>query len=278
MCDCLNSLYPPNGSAIICGDFNFPSIDWSTDNCLYCSKSTCSGIFLEFYYAHGMRQIVTEPTRVDHTLDLVFCNDDNCVLNCKVLEPFSTSDHNQICFDILYNTAMPHYEFSSHDFNHADWIQIKAHLEGVDFFQLFQCQLPPLEVFEQFYKVIYECFDLFVPLKRVVISERPQKHKYPRNIQRLICRKANAWRNYRAFKTPESLASYKKLASQCRAAIYSHVLSRENQLIEKGNLGKFFQYANKKFCSKSSVGALHRSDGSLTMDSKEKRKSCCSPS
>jgi exonuclease III len=49
MCDCLTRLYPPNGAVIICGDFNFPTIDWSTDNCLSCSNSTCTGIFLEFF-------------------------------------------------------------------------------------------------------------------------------------------------------------------------------------------------------------------------------------
>jgi hypothetical protein len=103
----------------------------------------------------------------------------------------------------------------------------------VDFFQLFQRHLPPSAIITEFYKVINECIDLYVPMKRVVNSERSHKLKYPAYIQRKIRKKATAWRIYRAFKTPESLASYKKIASQCKSAIYSHVLYREKQLIDK---------------------------------------------
>jgi hypothetical protein len=103
-----------------------------------------------------------------------------------------------------------------------------------------------------------------------LIPERSHKLKYPAYIQRKIRKKATAWRIYRAFKTPESLASYKKIASQCKSAIYSHVLYREKQLIDIGNVGKFYRYANKKFSSKSSIGSLYNSDGFLTADPKEK--------
>jgi hypothetical protein len=72
------------------------------------------------------------------------------------------------------------------------------------------------------------------------------KLKYPAYIQRKILKKASAWRIFCAFKTPESLASYKKIASQCKSAIYSHVLHREKQLIEVINAGKFNRYADKK--------------------------------
>jgi hypothetical protein len=31
LCNCINSLYLLNGTVIIFGDFNYPSIDWSAD-------------------------------------------------------------------------------------------------------------------------------------------------------------------------------------------------------------------------------------------------------
>jgi hypothetical protein len=72
LCDCINGLYPVNSNSIICGDFNLPNIDWSADNCSKCSDETCSGIFLDFFYTHGLQQLVSGPTRLEHTLDLVF--------------------------------------------------------------------------------------------------------------------------------------------------------------------------------------------------------------
>jgi hypothetical protein len=103
MCDCISGLISNNGSTIICGDFNLPYINWSLDNSLKCSESTCSGIFLDLYYAHGFHQYVSEPTRYDHTLDIVLCNDVNRIFNTRVLPPFSTSDHCSVGFDVICN-------------------------------------------------------------------------------------------------------------------------------------------------------------------------------
>jgi hypothetical protein len=98
LCDCIDSLFPVHSPALICGDLNFPNIDWTIDNCAVCSETTCTGVFLELYYTHGLRQCVTTPTRFDNVLDLILTNDDNCIYNIRPIEPFSTSDHNQILF------------------------------------------------------------------------------------------------------------------------------------------------------------------------------------
>ena len=45
---------------------------------------------------------------------------------------------------------------------------------------------------------------------------------------------------------------------------------RGNCIIQSGNVGKFFSYANRKFTCKSSLGPLSTSDGSLTTDSVRK--------
>jgi type IV secretory pathway VirB4 component len=88
-------------------------------------------------------------------------------------------------------------------------------------------------------------------------------------IRRKFRRKAIAWQIYRTYKSPESLESYKKIAFDCKSAIYSHILRRESHLVDSGNTGKFFRNANKKCYSKSEVEALYRNDGSLTIDSME---------
>jgi hypothetical protein len=62
-------------------------------------------VFLDLYYNYDLHQFVSTPTRLDSLLDLVFCNDHNCVFNPRSVDPFSTSDHNQVRFDIPLATA-----------------------------------------------------------------------------------------------------------------------------------------------------------------------------
>jgi hypothetical protein len=44
---CVDSRMPSNGSIILYGDLNFPSIDWSAVNIRDFNRNICMGIFLE---------------------------------------------------------------------------------------------------------------------------------------------------------------------------------------------------------------------------------------
>jgi hypothetical protein len=270
LCNCVNRLYPLNGTVIICGDFNFPSIDWSADSSLLTSNVTCTGIFLEFYYTHGLRQLVCEPTRGERILDLVLSNDIHSVLNYRILEPFSTSDHSQVSFDLPHKVSTYDYTFNTRDFQSADWSSVRSYLDNIDFYELFQSHLSASLIIEEFYKIICACIELYVPSKFTVISKRSRLVKYPPTIRRKLQKKAAAWRNYRMHKTPEALSSYKIISSQCKSATYSFVRSRESHFVDSGNLGMFFRYANRKLCSKSTIGPLYNNDGVLTTDPNEK--------
>jgi hypothetical protein len=166
--------------------------------------------------------------------------------------PLATSQRERICF--------------GHNFKYANWTEIKDFLNSVDFYHLFNNAESPAAAFESFYDVIYTCIELFVPCKRIATSSRSQHIKYPYSVQRLMGKKATAWRVFRAFRTQESLASYKKVARKCKTAIKQLTADYENRLISSGNLGAFYRYANKKFSFKSAVGPLHDEDGSLIVD------------
>ena len=81
---------------------------------------------------------------------------------------------------------------------------------------------------------------------------------------------ATAWRLYRTFRTPPTLQSYKSIATECKSAIYSYMLTYENQLLANANLGSFYRYANSKLRSRSSVGPLCDKNGGLVTDSLSK--------
>ncbi len=137
LCDCIDCVYPNNCPVIICGDLNCPYIDWSADNCSLCSNLTYSGVFLEFYYNHGLHQYVNLPIRFENILDLVLCNDVNCVYNVKPVEPFGTSDHNQVQFGVLHSIVRHRTTFLARNFKVANWAGIKLLLNNVDFLTCF---------------------------------------------------------------------------------------------------------------------------------------------
>jgi hypothetical protein len=136
------------------------TIATAVDNGINCTQSTCSEVLLDFYYATGVHQLVTESTRGDHILDLIFCSDVSRVLNVRVAERFSTSDHNQAYFDIVCKASTPKQTFNSYDFEHADWSQIRSFFTNIDFFDLFHCDLLPTDRVDSFYNIINTCIDL----------------------------------------------------------------------------------------------------------------------
>lgn len=258
-----------NSTVLLCGDFNFPKIDWQNCNNTLNSSNTCSGVFLNFYYKHSLHQLVSEPTRLGSNsrngsiLDLVFCNDANFVYNVAVEVPFGNSDHCVVSFNVIH--AIKRFTFSHHhrDFNHVDWQAVESYLDSIDFFALFYKSSVD-KIAADFYSIIYSCFDNFVPLYS---SKRPVYNTaYPRHIRKLMRKKSAAWRRYRAFRSSQTLLSYQRYASLCRSAIYQFTVARETKIIESGNISNFFNYANRKFKCKSQIGPIKLPDGTLTVD------------
>ena len=93
LCECIESHLPLNSTFVLCGDFNFPRINWFNNTNVLTNVNSCSGTFLNFYYNYVLTQFVTQPTRFSSVtsngslLDLVFCNDRNFVFNNNVDAP-----------------------------------------------------------------------------------------------------------------------------------------------------------------------------------------------
>ena len=97
-----------------------------------------TGLLLSLYYKHGLEQMVTQPTRSDNILDLVFTNDFNAIVDVKSIEPFSNSDHNIVNFNLVRpghnNIYTPTHYF--YNYSRADWNSIISSLSSVDFLSI----------------------------------------------------------------------------------------------------------------------------------------------
>lgn len=273
ICDCISSLLPNNQSSIICGDFNFPDIDWHADNCLRLDNSSSTGVFLSLCIKFGLSQLVNYPTRNDNILDLILTNDPNSISNIQVSDPFCLSDHNMVSFDILSLTKpKPKSDIYIYNFNNADWPGIIAFLSSVNFFNIFSVATDVNDVFNLFYNVLDYCISVYVPVKciRSSKSKLSKGPRYPIRIRRLLNNKRAAWALYRRYNSLHTRSNYNKIAASCRKNIRLFISSQENKTIDNGNIGSFYRHANKKLSSKSTIGPIRNPNNILITHPSEK--------
>ena len=82
---CLRQLCTSNGPHVIVGDFNLPHIDWI--NTIIPNDFKSQELF-NWSCEFGLDQFILVPTRLNHILDLIFCNDLFLITEVKCNEPF----------------------------------------------------------------------------------------------------------------------------------------------------------------------------------------------
>jgi len=271
LCSCIDLLAIADCTTLICGDFNFPKIDWHDDTNRLYNDASCADIFCNFFHDHCLHQFVNGVTRMsanpknaDSLLDLIMCDDCNFVYDVCVSAPFSSSDHCVVnCKIILESNTYDFDDVLQYDFAKADWPSICNYLNNYDFDALFIGCSDVANTFSCFYQVLLDCISMHVP-HRVVNSRRNKHLRYPPKVRKAMQRKNAAWKLYKKFRTPATLFKFKQRAAECRRLIRESIRTRENSVIDGGNIGSFFRYANKKFSFKSATGPLRDSSGSIT--------------
>ena len=72
---------------------------------------------------------------------------------------------------------------------------------------------------------------------------------------------------YTEFRSESLFLKCKLISSKCRQAKLDATRKFEESIINSGNLGKFFRYANSRLATKHNVGPLRLPNGSITIDS-----------
>jgi hypothetical protein len=271
MCECIEFLYPIDATVLLCGDFNLPCIDWSNIDISLHTRSSCSGIFVNLFVKLALHQFVSDYTRLNSNthrgsiLDLILCNDVNFVSNTRVADPFSTSDHSMVKFDILNSTISYNVCSSTCDFNRANWYGIFEYLHRIDFSAALDGCADVACKMDCFYSILNACISANVP---TVKSNRStiKNVRYPKHIRRRLLKKSTAWRVYSRFRTDTALNKYKKIAADCRSLIYEYTLKREHVIVNSDNVSSFYRHCNRRFNCRSIIGPIKDSNGDVITD------------
>ena len=296
----LNELIHLHHTTYICGDFNLPNINW-LNNCA--AFDDVHDVFYEFLSSMGMTQFILQPTRhssfgTNNILDLIFSNDPFSVTVTDIGPPLSSSDHAIIEFTICLpnnsnnnnnnnnnknssnnnNKNNANHEVTTHtihegshdsidlpvyDWSSVDYDSVAERLGSVDWHNLFGFNFDADTIWDNFKKIIWPIIDLYIPRKLISHNKKYKTRKYPKQIHRLLNRKAAIWRLLKKNKTLELQNKYDRVTCECKAAIYAYDVEREKKILNSNNLGAFYKFVNRKLSSSTGVSTLLNPEGIL---------------
>ena len=213
----------------------------------------------------------------------MLCNEPLLITSVDILSPIGKSDHASVRFHFSTKCSSSYEPQSNteHDLRRiyrwadADYDSINDYLSNVDWQSILMCNLTADTLWVAFTEILQSAVDLYVPFYTVKQSNKfvhyDKRHKYPRYIRKAVSRKKCLWRLHR--KNPDDAdlcCRYKVAHDECRILVREYTLTKEKEVIDADNLGKFYRFVNNKMTCKSGVGALRDNDHKLVVDDKHK--------
>ena len=110
------------------GDFNHGNIKWDSQQ----STGVEDQKFLCLVQDNFLTQHVLEPTRAARVLDIVLSSQNEFVDNVVIQEPFGSSDHNQLHFNINIKSDKTKVKQCRRDFSRGNYKEIRKSLARID--------------------------------------------------------------------------------------------------------------------------------------------------
>ena len=148
---------------LICGDFNFPNIDWSfiTGNNNH-TQAFVETIQYIFSYQHVDQPTRYRPNTTPHILNLILTNGQNMVSDLEYLPGLGSSDHVCLRFNLACYSTCSKVQL---DLRSANFTKMCELLEAIDWHTCID-PLNTLQAWDFFAKHFESCLKECVPYKR----------------------------------------------------------------------------------------------------------------
>jgi hypothetical protein len=207
----------------IFGDFNLPNLTWSSSG-FSLSKPTPTPFettFINFVVSSGISQIITQPTRNDKFLDLVFTTQPNLLLDPRVEPPFSNSDHCSIITNINLLTK-PSFSAPRFNFYKGNYDQINNILLHIDWLTFFAGTAEVDGCYNKFLSLLHELIQVYIPY---FVPKSPISG-YPNHIQKLFIYRSKLWKD---ISKPHIKIKFDQVCLKIDSEIYRFLQNRENK-------------------------------------------------
>lgn len=250
-----------NFPTILCGDFNLPDINW-TDKQVSPSVNNfqIQNWFLQLFTDNNLSQYVTDCTRKEKILDLVFCNHSQVVKNCHVEAPFGTSDHNTICFTIEANYSKPVSE-QRRNFSKGNYNRINFLLANMNWDEILKDKNSD-EMNAKFVEILNEIILKHIPLKKKkTLPFSTTKLKKMRKLKLELWKKRNEHNGQE---------NYSKMCAKYHMACKMFAKNNEKRILSSGNIKSFYNFVNNSLSCHAKIPPLKNGNGELKIETSEK--------
>lgn len=100
----------PDAPLFLFGDFNYPSISWPLLSTPNTSPTSDPNQFIQLTLDFNLHQVISCPTRGNHTLDLLLTTNPDDVTSVTVLPNFSDHSFLHICLSLPLRKKSPEYK------------------------------------------------------------------------------------------------------------------------------------------------------------------------
>ena len=274
-------------NVMILGDFNFPFLSWyeAEDSVIYRHKSGANSdeksqaeMLLNLTDKHLLNQIITKPTRLNNTLDLVFLNNNDFICQHHVEEVSnSISDHDLITCEFNeskdINSSIKKEPQKLRKFNYwsnkSQWENMNSYLKGVHWTDIITDTSSVEKDIENLYDKINSASEEYIPIRK------SQKYKQiPKDRKKLFRRSKFLKRKLLSTKNESKITKINNELIDIQTKLMkSHekerLLNEKNLASEiKKNAKLFFKYANKFRKTKDCIGPLKDKSGNFISDPK----------
>ena len=253
---------------LICGDFNYPEIDW---NCDFVNLDTVKP-FIRTMQEYHLHQHVCNPTRhregqEPSLLDLVVSIEEGMVHNLLHFPGLGDSDHECLRFDLnCYKDEWK--DISQPDYNKARYETIRERLKDIDWASKLRGNF--LEAYSYFEAELSGATVGCIPEK---IKRKAKKNIYlTTDAIRMKDRKNKLWRRYKKTGLQYDHTRFKQAKNQLRSLTRRLKRNFENEIARDAKTfpKKFWSYVKSRTKTRSRIPILRRKDGTTASTPEEK--------
>lgn len=253
---------------LICGDFNYPDIDWTCEFV----KAESVKLFIDTIQRCHLYQHVCKSTRyregqMPSLLDLILSTEEGLVHNLVHNPGIGDSDHECLSFDLTcYKDNCE--EMKIPNFLKADFETIRSRIEDIDWIPTLRGEF--LDAYCKFESILEEAMTGCVPDKG---KGKKKKNLYlTTEAVKLKDRKNHLWRRYKKSGMDYDLSRYRQVKNRLRSL--TRLLRRNFEMDiakdAKSAPKKFWSYVKSRTKTRSKIPILSRKDGSKATSPLEK--------
>ena len=259
-------------NSIFIGDFNFPGINWE-----YETSDRKGANFLQCTKDNYFEQLIDFKTHIrGNTLDLLFSNQPDKIINIEPLGNLGNSDHSIIMCELEYNSRFNDSTEKIWNWKNAEYDRLADFLHDVDW-EHELTGTPTDEAWTFLKDKILTGMDNFVP--KIPRRTKNSPRWMTSIVKRLVRRKQRLYNIFMETRRQEDEISFKKLQKECKKAVRQAKRKFEQKIAVNGNKRPFVAYIKSKTKSRAGVGPLKVGNRTISDDkdmATELNKAFCS--